>query len=117
MRRFASLLVAASGLSLVAAAGSAAAQTQSDITQTCVDVRIGNDRAASLDCLNDALKRAAEREQRAPVPTVPLDAQSPSNQIGGYNDAAAREHMGDAFGVSATPQRPHQTFVSPLTAH
>ena len=117
MRRLAtvSLCAACAGLAVIAA--SVPAQAASDITETCVDVHIGNDRAAYFDCLNAELKRRAEREQKAPLPAAPVDARSPSNQIGTYNDAAAREHMGNAFGVSSRPQRPTQTFVNPLAPH
>lgn len=106
---------------LVAFAGPAVAfaqqASQSAATQTCVDVRIGNDRAAYLDCLNADLKRRAVREQNAPQPTVPYDTHSPTNEIGGYNVNAAHEQMGNAFGVSSHPQRPTTTFVNPLLGH
>jgi len=110
-------LAAVAGSIAAAMAGAASVRAQDDITETCVDVRIGNDRAAYLNCLNAELKRSVEREQRAPQPNAPLDARSPSNQTGTYNDAAAREHMGNAFGVSSRPQRPVQVFVNPLTSH
>ena len=81
----------------------------------CVDVQIGGDRSAYLDCLNDQMKRNAEHEQHRPQPTAPIDAQSPSNQVGTANDAAARERMGNAFGKSAVPQRPPKpNFVNPV---
>ena len=80
----------------------------------CVDVQIGNDRSAYLNCLNDAMQHRVEHERGTPQPTAPVDAHSPSNQVGTFNDAAARQHMGDAFGVSPVPQRPARVFGSPL---
>ena len=116
-RRFRWLAVAAGSIAAVMA-GAVSVRAQDDITETCVDVRIGNDRAAYLNCLNDELKRSVERQRKVAQPTAPVDARSPSNQTGVYNDAAAREHMGNAFGVSSRPQRPAApVFVSPLTSH
>ena len=86
-------------------------------TQTCVDVRIGGDRSSYLNCLNDNIKRQVEHEQAKPAPAAPYDASSLSNQIGGFNENAAQEQMGNAFGVSSHPQRPTQVFVTPLLAH
>ena len=73
--------------------------------QPCVDVQIGNDRTAYLNCLNDAMQRRVEHERGAPQVTAPIDARSSSNQVGTFNDAAAREKMGNAYGVSPVPQR------------
>ena len=83
-------------------------------TQTCVDVQIGNDRSAYLNCLNEVMARSVEHERATPQPAAPLDVHSPSNQVGTFNDAAARQRMGNAFGVSPVPQRPNRVFVSPL---
>src|SRR5215469_14464632 len=109
-------LAAALGSLAVVMVGAASVRAQ-DATETCVDVQIGNDRATQLNCLNDQMKRLVEHEKNAPQPIAPIDSRSSSNQVGVYNDAAAREHMGNAFGVSSKPQRPVQVFVNPLTAH
>ena len=82
--------------------------------QTCVDVQIGNDRSAYLNCLNDVMARRVEHEHGTPQPTAPVDVHSSSTQVGTFNDAAARQRMGNAFGVSPDPQRPNRVFVSPL---
>jgi hypothetical protein len=34
--------------------------------------------------------------------------------VGAANPAAAEQKMGNAFGKSAVPQRPHPVYVSPL---
>jgi hypothetical protein len=91
-----------------------AAAPPSNPAQACVDVQIGSDRTAYFNCLNDALQRQVEHERNAPVVTAPIDAKSSSTQVGTFNEAAARQRMGNAFGVSSVPQRPSQTFVSPI---
>lgn len=102
------------GLALFAGAAAANSAAPAAATQTCVDVRIGNDRSSYLNCLNDNLKRQVEHEQGKPLPAAPYDAHSPSNQVGGYNLNAAQEQMGNSFGVSPHPQRPTEVFVSPV---
>src|SRR5262245_3291005 len=83
--------------------------------RNCVDVQIGDDRTPYLNCLNDEMKKSVERERGTARPAAPLSATSPSNQIGTFNEAAARQRMGNAFGVSPVPQRPPKpVFVSPL---
>ena len=90
------------------------AQDKPSTAMPCVEVQIGQDSTSHMDCVNEALQRAVEREHNTPVPEAPINAQSASNKVGVYNDAAARQMMGNAFGVSAVPQRPKTTFTSPL---
>jgi hypothetical protein len=92
----------------------AADSRPADSAQACVDVQIGNDRSAYLNCLNDAMQRAVEHQRATPEIAAPIDTHSPSNRLGLSNEAAAREHMGNAFGVSAAPQRPASVFVNPI---
>jgi hypothetical protein len=100
---------------LFLATQTAGAQDASSQAMPCVEVQIGQDRAASqMNCINEALKRAVEHEHNAPQPEAPITAQSASNKVGVYNDAAARQMMGNAFGVSAQPQRPTVSFPAPL---
>jgi len=95
--------------------GKPASDQATDQTQPCVDVEIGGDRSAYFKCLNEQIQKNVEHERGTPQPTAPIDAQSPSNQVGTANDAAAREKMGNAFGKSATPQRPPPSvFPNPL---
>jgi hypothetical protein len=103
-------------LAMGAAPALAAPSASADSSANCVDVQIGNDRTPYLNCLNDAFRRRVEREHAAPQPDAPVDARSPSTQVGTFNETAARQTMGDAFGVSATPQRPARVFVNPLPA-
>jgi len=95
-------------------AGAAQAEDTPKSAMPCVEVQIGQDTASHMNCVNEALKRAVEREHGAPLPQAPVTAQSASNKVGVYNDAAARQMMGNAFGVSAVPQRPKTSFTNPL---
>ena len=81
----------------------------------CVDVQVGNERVADLDCLNRQLRLGVEREHAVPPISAPIDARSSSTAVGTANQAAAEQTMGNTFGRSAQPQRPPQpVFVSPL---
>lgn len=114
LRRLAVALATSAILFLPQAAPGA--ETDSATASTpCVDVQIGKDKAAALDCLNDELRRSATQAHEAPQPAAPIGANSPSNETGTANDAAAREKMGNAFGRSAQPQRPPPVVpTSPL---
>lgn len=101
-------------LAVFASASAVQAQDKPSGPMPCVEVQIGQDSTSHMNCVNDALKRAVEREHNNPVPQAPINAQSASNKVGVYNDAAARQMMGNSFGVSAVPQRPKATFTSPL---
>jgi len=109
MRAFAYILV-----STAIFAGAAQAEDAPKGAMPCVEVQIGQDTASHMNCVNEALKRAVEREHNTPLPQAPITAQSASNAVGVYNDAAARQMMGNAFGVSAVPQRPKNSFPTPL---
>ena len=91
-----------------------AAPARTNSPPACVDVQIGQDRTAYLNCLNEAFQRDVAREHAAPKPEVPIDSQSSPTQVGTANETAARQRMGNAFGVSSTPQRPARVFVPPL---
>jgi hypothetical protein len=80
----------------------------------CVEVQIGQDSSSHMNCVNEALRRAVQHEHNTPLPQVPVTAQSSSNKVGTFNDAAARQMMGNAYGVSSQPQRPKNTFTTPL---
>jgi hypothetical protein len=97
--------------SLMAAAGAAPAPSKSE--PVCVDVQIGADRAAALECLNQAFKKAVAREH-APPPEAPIDTRSSPVAVGIANETVARQRMGNSFGVSSIPQRPVEVFVPSL---
>jgi len=92
------------------------AQTpSSDEGGPCVDVQVGNERVADLECLNRQLKLHAEREHVLPPASAPIDARSSSTAVGTADQAAAEQMMGNAFGKSSQPQRPAPPiFVPPL---
>jgi hypothetical protein len=112
-RPVAALAVLISGGFFVLTSLPAAAQ-QAAGSSDCVEVDVGNEHVSSLGCLNQRLQRLVEHAHDAAPPTPPIDAQSPSNVVGTANHAAAQEKMGDAFGKSATPQRPQTFYASPL---
>ena len=92
----------------------APAQPVQPTPSQCVDVQIGNDRTAYLNCLNQSFERGVAREHATPQPEAPVDVHSSSTQVGTANETAARQRMGNSFGVSATPQRPVRVFVPSL---
>jgi hypothetical protein len=111
--RFAPFAIVAALLIAVQAQGADA--PASNDKRPCVDVQIGNDRTAYLNCLNDEMQRRVEHERSTPQIAPPIDAHSSSTQVGTFNDAAAGEHMGNAYGVSPVPQRPPaRIFVNPV---
>jgi hypothetical protein len=105
--------ILAIGLLLCTATLSHPARAADAPTQTCVDVRIGDQR--SYDCLDQQLAREAQ-QSHAPAAIPSLSAASPALSVGGYNQAATHERLGTSFGHSAIPQRPPPAqFPSPLT--
>jgi len=102
--------------SLVMVAGQASAeQKAAGSASVCVDVQIGDDRTAYLNCLNEEFERQVRQEHQVPQIEAPITTHSSPNQVEGFNETAAREQMGNAFGVSPVPQRPPKpVFVDPL---
>lgn len=82
--------------------------------ETCVEVEIGGEKAPTLDCLNQQLKREVERVQ--PTGNIPpLGAASPAPALGEFNETAMSEQYGPNWGKSAIPWRPTPpSFASPL---
>jgi hypothetical protein len=86
------------------------------LSETCVEVEIGNEKAPSLGCLNRKLKQQVDRV--APSPNAPpIDARSQDIHVGVANTAAVQQQYGQNFGRSAIPYRPQQTFTNPLAIH
>ena len=110
---------ASSGIFLAAAlslVGCACLAQATDTGAPCVDVQVGNERVADLDCINRQLRLHVEQEHGAPALSPPIDARSSSTAVGTANQAAAEQRMGNAFGKSGQPQRPPPpVFVAPLT--
>jgi hypothetical protein len=78
----------------------------------CVEVRIGQDRAGRLDCLNRTLR--AEVDKAAPTITGDAVSGRSPDQIGQPTTAALKQRYGTAYGHSLVPQRPPRTFAPPL---
>jgi hypothetical protein len=86
------------------------------LSETCVEVEIGNEKAPSLGCLNRRLKQQVDRV--APSSSVlPIDARSQDIRVGVANTVAVQQQYGPNFGRSAIPFRPQQTFTNPLAIH
>jgi hypothetical protein len=81
----------------------------------CVDVQVGSDRAVGLECLNSEIERSVRHEKNAPAIVSPVDGRTSPARLGLATEEAARQQMGNAFGRSATPQRPQRSFTSPLS--
>jgi len=62
------------------------------ISDICVEVQIGGDKAPSLGCLNQRLKFQVDAVQPS-VNTPPLDARSQDVRIGIVNAAAAAQQL------------------------
>jgi hypothetical protein len=71
----------------------------------CTDVQVGS--AQSYDCINAQLGAAAQATKPARSDTdAPVNAASPSNVVGTFNEGATRNRLGQNFGKSAIPYRP-----------
>src|SRR5262245_6951124 len=101
-------------LTLGSSALAAEAPQPSETSQACIDVEIGNDRTAYLECLNGVFERRVRQEHQTPQIEAPIDAKSSPTQLGVFNETAARQRMGNAFGVSPVPQRPKPVFSNPI---
>jgi hypothetical protein len=102
-----------SGL-LASAAFSTAAETLQSNAGPCVDVQVGNEHVSDLDCINQRLRKLTGQQRSGTQFDAPVGAGSSTTQAGTANQAAAQQMMGNAFGKSAQPQRPHPTYVTPL---
>ncbi|VVE54378.1 hypothetical protein PFI31113_04897 [Pandoraea fibrosis] len=83
----------------------------------CVDVEVNGQRSPSYDCLTNQLQPASSPLAGGRAPGLESEdiANKPSNQIGGqFNWSATSQRMGNAFGNSATPQRPATPPPAPI---
>ncbi len=86
------------------------------LSETCVEVEIGNEKAPSLGCLNRRLKQQVDRVAPS-LNAPPIDARSQDIRVGVANTVAVQQQYGPNFGRSAIPFRPQQTFTNPLAIH
>jgi hypothetical protein len=86
------------------------------LSETCVEVQIGNEKAPSLGCLNRRLKQQVDRVAPS-LNAPPIDARSQDIRVGVANTVAVQQQYGPNFGRSAIPFRPQQTFTNPLAIH
>ncbi|WP_369942374.1 hypothetical protein [Xanthomonas medicagonis] len=108
---------AAGWLALAAAAVAAsvgaarAAPPAPPASAPCVQVRIGEDVAGQLHCLNQVLRDAAARARPdAPPLATAATALDPLHR-GQPTPAALRQRYGSAYGRALTPQRPQPHYL------
>jgi hypothetical protein len=90
------------------------------IAPSCVDVQVQDARSLSFDCLNLNLKDAAQDHgPTAPAVTAKdVTGSGAPTTVGTFSYTATSIRMGNAFGHSATPQRPPApSFTSALVPH
>jgi hypothetical protein len=91
-----------------------------EATPSCVDVQVEGARSLSFDCLNQELKDAAQdHPDTAPaVSAKDVTGTGAPTQVGTFSYTGTSIRMGNAFGHSATPQRPPApSFTSALVPH
>jgi hypothetical protein len=82
--------------------------------QTCVQVQVTGQKPSALSCLNQQLQQDVQGANPT-APSLPLAANSPSNQVGTFNEQGVAEQYGQNFGKSAIPFRPPvPVFVNSL---
>ncbi|WIH05341.1 hypothetical protein KHF85_02130 [Xanthomonas translucens pv. graminis] len=88
-----------------------AAPTTPAATAPCVQVRIGEDVAGHLDCLNQTLRAAAASARPGASPLAAAATTLDPLQRGQPTPAALRQRYGDAYGRSLVPQRPQPRYL------
>lgn len=92
------------------AAASKDAQDAAPQSVPCVEVRIGADRAGRLDCLNQALRAAADAARPGSA-DVAVATNRPPTALGLPTPAEAKQRLGNAYGHSVVPQRPSLVYA------
>lgn len=77
----------------------------------CVQVRIGEDVAGHLHCLNQTLRAAAANARPSASPLAAAATALDPLQRGQPTPAALRQRYGNAYGRSLTPQRPQPHYL------
>jgi len=81
----------------------------------CIDLRIGDERY--YDCLNRLLRESVPSGGRTSAADAPYSAATtPSYAVGGFNQQATRQMLGNSFGTSIVPQRVPDAFGLPPLA-
>jgi hypothetical protein len=79
----------------------------------CVNAEVNGERALSYDCLSQQLAPTPGAAASG-VSAAEAQAKAPSNQVGTFNYSAESIRFGNAWGKSATPQRPAPVTVAPI---
>jgi hypothetical protein len=91
-----------------------------EASPSCVDVQVEGAHSLSFDCLNQSLKDAAQQQSdTAPaVSAKDVTGSGAPTTVGTFSYTGTSIRMGNAFGHSATPQRPPApSFTSALVPH
>ena len=81
----------------------------------CVEVQIGKDSTSHMNCINEALKRAVEREHNAPMPQAPISAQSASKRRRGPRRVISSAAASLALPTSRLASRRETSSIAPDT--
>jgi hypothetical protein len=81
--------------------------------RVCVNAEVNGVQALSYDCLSQQLAPAPSAAASG-ISAAEALAKSPSNQVGTFNYSAESIRFGNAWGKSATPQRPTTPAPAPV---
>lgn len=92
-------------------------ETETETESICVEVEVNGQHIPAYDCLTNKLNTANDVSTKREDVRLKSEqtATRPSNAISLFNRAATSQRMGNAFGKSATAQRPPTLVpVSPI---
>lgn len=92
---------------------------QAPATASCVDVQVEGAESLSFDCLNQQLKAAAQdqADNQPAAGARDVTGTGAPTSVGTFSYTATSIRMGDAFGRSATPQRPPTSSFTSALVH
>lgn len=82
-----------------------AAGVAQSASPACVQVQVAGEGSSAYNCLNQQLQQDVESARPAQT-ELPISANSPSNQVGTFNEQSVCEQYGQNFGKSVIPYRP-----------
>jgi len=95
-------------------------KVESSLQPSCVDVEVQGSRSLSFDCLNQQLRDVAHQQTDAPPAVSAKDVVGTGapTAVGTFSYTGTSIRMGNAFGKSATSQRPPApSFTTALVPH
>jgi guanyl-specific ribonuclease Sa len=106
-------MVTISGVVWAQGASSTQAATPNNGKRVCVNAEVNGVQALSYDCLSQQLAPTPAAASSG-VSAAEAQAKAPSNQVGTFNYSAESIRFGNAWGKSATPQRPATPVYAPI---